>query len=342
MSGKRYAKIPGEDDLRLIDKIESDSIPYSFPSSPIMNIGERWGDTWRAGYHSGITNVHHFYTKRNIWVLSALYNRITKLQDKRLRNFLLFFFTSLYSRSNKMNRYMPNHDRHVGPLSGTMYISSFPVEINVFEIAKDKQNSLSLLGKQKKATIVTTQTLTAHNPFIEDKSIDYIFTDPPFGDNLMYSELNYIMESWLKVTENNREEAIINNTQGKDLHAYKELMIHSFKECYRILKPNRWITVVFHNSRASVWNAIQDALAKAGFVIAQVVVLDKQKGTTKQLSYAGTVKNDLIINAYKPKKHFEENFLKRAGEGLERDFIEEHLDHLPVEMNLERNEQMLY
>lgn len=336
-SGKRYEKAPDKEDFDLIHKIENEAIPYWFPANRMPE-----GDEARRNDKFGITHTHHFYTKRNLWALSAIHDRISKIQNTRLRNYMLFFFTSLYSRSQKMNRYMPNHDRHVGPLSGTLYISSFPVEINVFEIAKDKKNSLKLLGGQKKTTIVTTQSLTKHNPFIEDSSFDYIFTDPPFGENLMYSELNYILESWLKVIENNREEAIINDTQGKDLRTYKELMVDSFKECYRILKPNRWITVVFHNSRAAVWNAIQDALAKAGFVIAQVVVMDKKKGTTKQLTYAGAVKNDLVISAYKPKRQFEESFLRKAGEGLERDFIEEHLQHLPIEPNIERTEQMLY
>lgn len=158
----------------------------------------------------------------------------------------------------------------------------------------------------------------------------------------MYSELNFLWEAWLKVFTNNNFEAIINNTQLKYLSEYRDLMTESFKEMYRILKPNRWITVEFHNSKASVWNAIQDALTKAGFIIAQVTVLDKKQGSFKQVTSSGAVKNDLVINAYKPKQHFEELFLKQAGMGLERDFIEQHLNHLPVEPNIERSEQMLY
>ncbi|HPU35908.1 MAG TPA: DNA methyltransferase [Bacillota bacterium] len=176
----------------------------------------------------------------------------------------------------------------------------------------------------------------------QDNSIDYIFTDPPFGDNLMYSELNFLWDSWLKVFTNNQPEAIINHTQRKGLSEYKELITACFKEMYRILKPNRWITVVFHNSKAAVWNAIQDAITRAGFVIAQVTVLDKKQGSFKQVTSAGAVKNDLVINAYKPKKQLEENFLRRAGEGLERDFVADLLEHLPVEPNIGRTEQMLY
>jgi hypothetical protein len=158
----------------------------------------------------------------------------------------------------------------------------------------------------------------------------------------MYSELNFLWESWLKVFTNNTSEAIINKTQFKALPEYKELMTSCFKEMYRILKPNRWITVEFHNSRASVWSAIQDALTKAGFIVAQVAVLDKKQGSFNQVTTAGAVKNDLIINAYKPKQYFEELFLKQAGADLERYFIEQHLNHLAAEPNIERSEQMLY
>jgi hypothetical protein len=119
-------------------------------------------------------------------------------------------------------------------------------------------------------------------------------------------------------------------------------MSSAFRDMYSILKPNRWITVEFHNSNPLVWNAIQNALTKAGFIIAQVAIIDKVQGSFNQMTAAGAVNKDLVINAYKPKKHFEEQFLKRAGAGLERDFIEQHLNHLPIEPNIERSEQMLY
>ncbi|HUW12523.1 MAG TPA: DNA methyltransferase, partial [Anaerolineae bacterium] len=177
---------------------------------------------------------------------------------------------------------------------------------------------------------------------IPSSSIDYVFTDPPFGDNLMYSELNFLWEAWLRVFTNNGQEAIINKTQGKGLDEYRELMTCCFAEMYRVLKPGRWITVVFHNSRAAVWNAIQDSLARAGFLVAQVTVMDKEQGSFKQVTAAGAVKNDLIINAYKPRKSFEERFVAQGGYGLEEQFVTQHLGMLPVEPNLERTAQMLY
>jgi len=102
-----------------------------------------------------------------------------------------------------------------------------------------------------------------------------------------------------------------------------------FTEFYRTLKPGRWITVEFHNSQNSVWNAIQESLWAAGFVVADVQTLDKQKGTTKQLTYGATVKQDLIISAYKPVQDFSDHFESQAG--TERgawEFVRQHLGRL--------------
>lgn len=341
---KKKIKRINAKDYRLIEKIDDYKSKYWFPTSPLMFKGEEFGDLWRAGYHKGYIHSHNFYTKRNLLALSGLFDEIEKVKDTRLRNALKFVFTSVYSRSHRMNRYIPQHGRHVGPLSGTLYMSNLQVEINVFRLFEDKLRSISRAISE----ISTTSNVLCSNQSIVDtrnfpeNCIDYIFTDPPFGDNLPYSELNFILEDWLKVYTNTRTEAIISFSENKDLSEYQKLMILAFRNYYRLLKPKRWITIVFHNSRSSVWVAIQEAITKAGFIISNVSVLDKKKGTTKQLSYQGAVKNDLVITAYKPSLKFEQDFLKDAGEGLETDFIFEFLQQQPIRPLIERTEKMLY
>ncbi len=164
---------------------------------------------------------------------------------------------------------------------------------------------------------------------IKENSIDYIFTDPPFGNNLIYSELNFISESWLGVYTDSVPESIVSTSQNKSVDDYKELMRRGFAEYYRVLKPSRWITVEFHNSQNEVWNAIQEAIQVAGFVIADVRVLDKKKGTTKQLSYTMAVKQDLVISAYKPKNSFKRALAERAGtEETAWMFVQQHLEKM--------------
>ena len=176
---------------------------------------------------------------------------------------------------------------------------------------------------------ITTQSTTDIQ--IPENSLDYVFIDPPFGDNLIYSELNHLTDSWLKIVENNEKETIVSFTQEKDIDGYKRLMEASLKKMFAALKPNRWITVEFHNSQNAVWNAIQEALQIAGFVIADVRVLDKKKGTTKQIIYSMAVKQDLVISAYKPKASFKRSMIDNAGTpNTAWTFVYQHLENIPV------------
>jgi hypothetical protein len=160
-----------------------------------------------------------------------------------------------------------------------------------------------------------------------------------------------LWESWLKVFTNNKHEAITSKTQDKGLLEYQKLMEGCFKEFFRILKPGRWITVEFHNSSNAVWIAIQEAIQRAGFVVADVRILDKKQGTFKQVTSASSVKKDLIISAYKPNGGLEEKFELVAGtiDGV-WEFVKNHLKHLPVcvekdgklEIVSERHDYLLY
>jgi hypothetical protein len=128
------------------------------------------------------------------------------------------------------------------------------------------------------------------------------------------------------------------------------MMTDAFSEYYRVLKPGRWITVEFHNSENRVWRGIQEALGVSGFVIGDVRVLDKKLKTFKQIVAASTMKQDLVISAYKPTQALLDNFeLTGANEISAWGFVREHLRNVPVfvetlgkvEIILERTPQML-
>lgn len=232
-----------------------------------------------------------------------------------------------------MNRFMPQHGSRalVGPMAGTLYISSLWVENNVFSQFKFQLAKMVKSGFQgANSTAISTQSVTNVSS-IPNNSIDYIFTDPPFGSNLNYSELSYFWESWIRIVTNNTNEAIMNNSQDKGISEYKELMVQAFKEYYRVLKPKHWITVEFHNSQNAVWNAIQEAMSEAGFVVASVKVLDKQKGTIQQLTNFSSVKQDLVISAYKPQASFVKEFTERAGDPeMVWEFVSQHLQNTTI------------
>jgi hypothetical protein len=195
---------------------------------------------------------------------------------------------------------------------------------------------------------VTTGTVARMQ--LPAQSIDYIFTDPPFGENIYYADLNYLVESWHRVWSNAQPEAIVDKAKNKSLADYQRLMQQAFEEYYRVLKPGRWITVVFHNSHNAVWNAIQEATQVAGFIVADVRTLDKQQKSYRQVT-STTVKQDLVISAYKPNGGLDQRFGLKGGteEGV-WDFVRTHLGQLPtfavkngrLEPILERTRYMLF
>jgi len=319
---KRYEKAPDDFDIALIDKIEQLDIPYWFPTDRMPE-----GEESRRNDDIGLTHVHHFYTKRNLWVLGAYFARRSM---SGLDNRLIPILTGGLLGLTKLQRFKPKTTFPNMILSGTLYIGSLVREWRSDKWLLGKLRSLekSIYARHFFQLIETRssnmlQTLRA--------AYDYIFTDPPFGGNLMYSELNFLWEAWLRVFTNNKPEAIENKVQGKGLPEYQRLMTECFKEYYRVLKPGRWMTVEFHNSKNSVWNAIQEALQVAGFVIADIRTLDKKQGSFKQVTSASAVKQDLIISCYKPNEGLEERFKIEAGseEGV-WDFVRTHLRNLPV------------
>ena len=62
---------------------------------------------------------------------------------------------------------------------------------------------------------ILISTNSATNLCQPENSIDYIFTDPPFGANINYSEISFLWEAWLNVT-NQVPEAIINQIQERN------------------------------------------------------------------------------------------------------------------------------
>lgn len=314
--GKRYTKRPDQSDMAVIEKVNNMHIPYWYPT---LRMPE--GKEARRNDKSGITHVHHFFTKRNLYVLSCLYEHIG--DDKQLK----FLFTSILQRASKLFKWSKNQ---AGPLSGTLYISSCVYETSVFSLINNKKKMFEAWRSENKQVAVNTASLTDLRN-VPNNSIDYIFTDPPFGGNLMYSELSYLWEAWLKVRTNNSDEAIIDTVQNKSLVDYQNLMTASFTQCFNILKPGHWMTVEFHNSKNSVWNAIQQSLSRAGFVIADVRTLDKKQGSFKQVNNTSAVKQDLVISAYKPKENFRKEFEEKAGtEETAWAFVRQHLTNLPV------------
>ena len=336
--GKRAEKNIELSDSNLIDSIDyKKDTPYS--TNKLID-GYNTSQPIRS---NGVCFTHQFFTKRNYITLDRI---LSLIKTEKLP---LSWLTSILQNASKMYKFRT--DRKGGILNGTLFIPSLNIEQNPINLLRAKIRDFSSIAYKERGNSVVSILSANSLQVIQNNSIDYMFIDPPFGANIMYSELSSVWEGWLKVTTNNKEEAIVNEYQHKTLFEYQQLMNRSLKEFYRILKPGKWLTMEFSNTSASVWNSIQNALQGVGFIIANVAALDKKQGSFKAVTTTTAVKQDLVITCYKPSDDLTDKFFQTCGSKENVwDFIDEHLLHLPVHIEkgnsttsvVERSPKILY
>ncbi len=339
---RRATKRPANtSDLALLDKVRATAPAAASKKLAVKMLFRdgQWGDQWKSCLHlRPITHAHQLFAERQLHYIS----RFLELLDLRQPDHkaILFTATSVLQKTSRLMVY--NADGIGRVQKGTLYISSVWQEMrfsHMLRIAADdmiraaEEGMWTTLPERRDKARASRLLWTGSATQVQapSASVDYMFVDPPFGANIPYSELNFLWEAILGVFSNGKYDAVESDIQNKALAEYQRLMEHSFTEFCRVLKPGRWITVEFHNSRNAVWNAIQEALMRAGFVVADVRILDKKQVSFKQATSAGAVKQDLVITAYRPNGGLEERFRLEAGteEGV-WDFTRTHLRQLPV------------
>ncbi|MDI6736137.1 MAG: DNA methyltransferase [bacterium] len=240
----------------------------------------------RRPYNMMCKHFYEFLTLRNLLAISILFKEINNIQQEDIRYFMRHIFTSTLSWVTKMS-VDPGHGWaiHAYWMPNTFY------ELNVWTTFMRRYNS-AVEGKKysnneignyyKEANLFNDLlndspclllTQSSSKLPIPDNSIDAIITDPPYGGNVMYSELCNFWTVWLKEIFSlnslidTEEEAIINKCQSKKANEYEKLLYVIFKECYRVLKPKRWLVMTFHNKDSSVWLALLRAAHRAGFYL---------------------------------------------------------------------------
>ena len=336
VANKKHHKKLDQADLQLIADVASEDLPAGLPWDRMMHVDDgvtKWGDNWAPGVAS-FQYVHHLFLPRAAQALVLLWHIVHSCEDVRLRNMLLFLIEQAVVGMSVLNRYSATHFSQVNrQMPGLLRELSQTAEpsprYNLGGRVHRLPSAFTPIPSQDSFAGVSTGDCSTLP--VSANSIDYIFTDPPFGDNLAYAELNFVNEAFHRVYTNLIPEAIVSKTQRKQLDEYQALMGRCFAKYARVLKPGRWMTVVFHNSKNSVWNAIQEGLSAAGFVVADVRTLDKKSGSYNQVMASGSVKQDLVISCYKPSRDLEARFKLTAGsEDGVWEFVHNHLQNLPV------------
>ncbi|MEQ8169313.1 MAG: DNA methyltransferase [Candidatus Eremiobacterota bacterium] len=284
-----------------IREIEEKEIPYWYPEIEFPDNFARWKSDLRL---LGIKKVLELFTKRNLWTLAMFLNYI---ELSFLRSELLFIFQSNILNATKMQQY---REAGGGFAKGTYYIPQIFIEREQLgclsrkarDIISAKEEILS--GIAYTHQFISTQS-SLNLSTIQSNTIDYIFTDPPYSGSQQYGELNFVWEAWLNFDTNwHDEEIIVNEVRGKTEKDWENMMRQAMKECYRVLKPGRWLSLCYHDTSEGTWSLIQDIMAEAGFIADRsdsALFIDTGQKSYNQLTADKVTKRDLVINFRKLK-----------------------------------------
>lgn len=292
-----YCQFSGDKPVDIDDKKLIHSIDKNFNN--IVREKKLWfpeeeipfGEKTQEAINLGYTHFSDLFTKRNLIALGLLLNYIENISDKNVKELIILAFSNSLRFASKLC-FLAKEWRKGEPLEWAghdYWPPSVSAEVNVWKyfvkcfkrVLKGKEYSKVEIGSkykeaksfkelQKDKTCLLLNKSSINLSEIPDASIDVVITDPPYGGNVQYSELSRFWLVWLKKLldlkePNINEEAVINKTQHKTLNDYEELIYQILKECHRILKPNRWLVMTFHNRDPNVWISLHKASHRAGF-----------------------------------------------------------------------------
>ncbi len=336
--GTQWKNVSGKD-LKKLEEIENKSIPQWYPKNELI-----WNS--RVNVRHG-EKVYELFTKRNLLTLSMILNEIEKIEDEKIGELLKFTFSSALAQASKMVFVyrMKGRNRDVGGWATRGYwVPDEYFEINAWNCFKERFNKI-LRGKEESNNLIkmykeaksfnelndganilikTFNTLEL-DKIIPPNSVDYVFTDPPYGDAVPYLELDYMWSSWLKFSPIFEDEIIISDSPARDKtsEVYERMLKAAFNQVYKVLKPGKYMTVTFHNTDIKVWNAIISACIYAGFDLEKIIYQAPARTSAKGLlAPYGSAVGDYYIRFKKPEAERQSNLEQIDEERYKRIIVE--------------------
>ena len=295
-------------DLGKLREIEAREILHWYPTMPM--IAGRETRVKRNLPEQGVHAVADLFTKRNLWALAVYFQVAREHSDQTAADAFRFALNSILLAMSRMQGYTEDARFPNQLMRGTYYLPQVSREYNVAEWLTGKLNNL-VAGYAKIDAeissgdiIVSTQSATKLDS-MPANSVDYIFTDPPYSGNQQYGELNFVWEAWQGFdTEWQDEEIIVNEVRGKSEADWANMMRLAMQECYRVLKPGRWLSLCFHDTSEGTWELVQDIMAEALFLADRTdsaLFIETSQKSFNQLTADKVTKRDLVINFRKPR-----------------------------------------
>ncbi len=346
--------LPTKEDIELANSFSYERITYYYPQ--------------RNFFHNSRINanreskVYELFTPRNLMALSFLLDSIEKIEDENIREILKFCFTSAVGQASKMVFVVKRRGKLNGQLRKTekkevgswvigYWVPKENFEINVwncfenrfkkiFKAKKEQENTrykiieainFNELKNDNKNLLLINDSAVNFLRTIPDNSIDYIITDPPHGNRIPYLEQSMMWNEWLKKSVNYEDEIVISESKdrNKDIENYYFLLKQVFEEFERVLKPERYFSLMFNSLDDDTWIRLIQIVNKLNFDLHKVETMGYSANSVVQDTRGAGLKTDFIFTFKKnPDKKKNEIVLCSAEKNKERikDKIDAYID----------------
>lgn len=306
-------KTPDKQDIERLNIISHMRPDYFHPTDRLYYPNDERFLTKRPGTES----VDKLFTKRTQIALSIIREEIDQLDaEDSVKESFLICFAAILEHVSKMQR--PNKK---GWDAKNYIIRPVFLEQNVFPVFKRRFRSIVSAKKEINREIGSFYKESVDpNRVIDEKAnvcllgldvrelpldverVDYVFTDPEYGDSIQYYELSYMASSWLRLETDWKKEIVVNPKQGKTPEIYREALVEAFKKIHQVLKTGKYMTVTFHSREIKYWNALMYAIQVAGFRYVSSVYQTPQREYTNWLyrQNPGSMSGDIYITFLKP------------------------------------------
>lgn len=308
---------PEEVDLKALQEAEKELAKFydSWEKTNVIPIEKRYKGDCDRSYIYGLRRWVDLFSPRQLLAMGTLVEELRKMRPELIRaegkefgeaiiHLLAFGINKFMNRNCVLTRFEPSQGTIVGKMDRhdyafkPAYAEMAPCSTgsgldwaigNVLEAFDDIADFSKSEESKPVEILLGSATNLSH---LVDKSITAIIVDPPYADNVQYSELADFFYVWLKRTQGHRrpewfssylcdheQEAVVNISRNRDesgkakdakarAHAfYQNLMGECFKEFRRILRDDGVLTVMFTHKKQEAWEALFDSLIKSGFLI---------------------------------------------------------------------------
>ncbi|MCX7736081.1 MAG: DNA methyltransferase [Candidatus Kapabacteria bacterium] len=261
---------------------------------------------------SDVETVEKLFTDYQLAKLALLKSIIKKEKDESVRSSLLLAFSSTITKINRTYHNSSSRNENAGNASAFAYyryrIAKNEVSLDIMNTFETKFKRVLAAKKEIQVKInehtyqnaVVLKGSATNLSWIPNESIDYIYTDPPYGKKIPYLDLSVMWNAWLDldVTEEDYElEAIEGGEHQKTKESYNYLIAQSIKEMYRVLKFDRWLSFVFAHKDPEFWHLIIETAENSGFeYVGAVPQKNGQTSFKKRQNPFTVLSGQLIIN----------------------------------------------